>query len=143
MFMSTLYTLSDGTITKSRPYLYDKRDKLIEQAKIIENNLKYTKRLKGKDFINVWLNDLGVIEYRRLLRQIWGFQQEIFIVSEKTCCEESECNETEGLVKVEYTSNWKGSSGFIFTDVFCPKCLKEKQEFWGEDRTYTIVGKVE
>ena len=139
--MTIIYTLSDNTITKVRPNFFYEREKMVERAKEIEANLKFTKKLSEEELLYAWLNDGLVKEYRELLREIWGFQQKIFIVNEQVCCDYCQ-KEVEGLLKVEYISTWM-KDGFIFDDVLCQKCLKEKQDFWGKDRIYTVIGNLE
>ena len=136
MFTSFLYTLSDGSKTKNFPYFFTDRETLINRAKEIEKKLKFSKKIKGDDFIDVWINNPDVKEYRQLLREIWGFTAKIYVTEIKQCCQKSECLNTEDLVKVaKYCKVIK----YTFYDTFCSDCAKKEIEFWGMDGWYEIT----
>lgn len=133
---STLFELSDGRVMDSKPFFFEKLDQWKQEAKAIEKRLKYTKKLPENEVKELWLNDPDVKRYRELLRLIWGYETDVFIVSEKNKCDK--CNQTDGLLFVE-----KHCIGFDtnFYDhlYLCPVCLEHERIFWDDWNTYEII----
>lgn len=129
MFKQTLYILSDGTKTKDRPYYFSERDEMVDEAKEIAKSLKWTKKLKGDDFFDVWLNNEDVKKYRQLLKKIWNFAQDLYIVEEKECCEKDGCLNTENLVICERLPKFYRNP-IPDRFIYCESCANDAMEFW-------------
>ena len=98
--MRKIYLLSNREKSTERPDLFSLKNEWIEEAKGIEANLRYTKKLKGDEFMDVWMNSPAVKRYRELLRMIWAFRAEKFVVEEVTCCDHEDCEVTENFFRV-------------------------------------------
>lgn len=138
MFKQTLYILSDGTKTKNCPYFFSERDAMVDEAKQIAKKLKYTKKLSDEDLIYEWLNNEDVKKYRELLRKIWGFAQDLYIVEENQCCEKDECINTENLVIFERYATFYQSSYGPDRFLYCKNCADKEMEFWGGSENFEV-----
>jgi hypothetical protein len=125
--MRTIYVLSDGTKSKTRPEIFSQRNEWISEAKGIVANLKHTKKLKGNDLLEVWLNDPAVKRYRELLSLIWNFRSEKYIVEEITCCDHDKCEVTEDFYRVTVHTK---SGDWDNTGVLCAKHASDYAKMW-------------
>lgn len=130
--MSTIYVLSDGTQKNYKPLLFGEREKLKGIAEGIAVNLKWTKKLNKEDFIDAWLNDESVIEYRKLLKEIWNFTAPT-IIKEYGVCDICESLEFKTYSKqfVIPSQNYEGS---ITHHDLCQSCYEKEFE---KDKEYS------
>ncbi|MFA6119707.1 MAG: hypothetical protein WC688_07325, partial [Parachlamydiales bacterium] len=63
----------------------------------------------------------------KLLREIWGFAQNLYIVEEKQCCEKSDCFNTENLMNV---AKYSECIDYTFHDVYCQECAEKEMKMW-------------
>lgn len=112
-----LYILSDGSEDDSYPMLLRTRDSKINEAKKIASTLNWTKKLSNEDFIDVYQNNKDVIHYRQLLREIWDFKVEKYIVKKIDVC--WSCKERNNLYQIDFIS----SGGFEHSYLLCSNCI--------------------
>ena len=119
--MGIAWVMSDGSTVFSYPFLFEERENLKLEAMALAANLKYTKKLSGSDFTECWLDDLQVINYRKLLKRIWEFKTDISVISKIPKCDR--CDKTEDLFEMDVTLR----DGFVcHNEVNCKDCLDER-----------------
>lgn len=83
-----LYIMSNGETRPSNPASYKERNAMKQEAKRLESTLKYYTKYMDKDELQaVWLQHPTVIEYRRLLWNIWAWKDDTQIVREVIACD--------------------------------------------------------
>jgi hypothetical protein len=135
--MATFHELSNGTTVK---YFcpFEEREKLIEQAKEIAVQIEFPKLptpKKGTElsselkdlFIENYLYNPLVIEYRSLLRKIWAFVPSVYIVRSYKTCEHCE---KEASAFYYYLYDYNFSDGTSYKNersmTLCENCIKEQ-----------------
>lgn len=133
-----VYRLSTGEIVKDYPNLLSERDELIKQAKGIERILSHTRKIHGKELQEIWLNDPNVLEYRELLRKVWGFVPPVQVVEEIPCCEY--CKKWDKKLYIldyslEYPSLQPGGgiTVYSYVEVRCRECALDKRNVWRDE----------
>lgn len=130
--MRKMYILNNGEKVHNHPMPFSKRNSLVELAKGIANDLKWTKKETG-DLTDTWLNNYDVKKYREYMREIWGFCADIFIDSEIAICDKCESAKFKNYIRKFKDSDYK----FHFS--FCDECIAKEKEFWGDTAEFEEV----